>query len=315
MSKVATQELSSLVNTGAFVLNEGANDSSIGCTVVLGGARSGTSLVAGVLHHLGVYMGDKATPPVFEDVRLSVALETSNSEDVQDIVAAYENRAPWGFKRPGALGYFDRLEAQLPPRRYVVIFRDVFATANRNRLSVGLEILRGLERALRDNRNLVRCVGETDSPLMLCSYEKILNRPAEFVDALSGYASLSPDAGQKKRATAFIRPDPFNYLDSSRNTKATGTIEEVSANRIRGWARYVHQGHPAVVDLIVNGERVASQKAAAEREDLREAGKHPSGKCGFEFEVETPLEPGDRVRVRARDEIRDLTQEPVVFGK
>lgn len=39
------------------------------CIIVLGLPRSGTSLVAGVLHHLGVFMGEKFTTPDFWNPR------------------------------------------------------------------------------------------------------------------------------------------------------------------------------------------------------------------------------------------------------
>jgi len=314
MNKPDSEQIRPLVNTGFVFGNEDRNDTAIGCTVVLGGARSGTSLLAGTLHHLGVHMGDRATPPVFEDLRLSGALEDRNLDIVRATVRAYsESHSNWGFKRPGAIEYFKLLESELPERRYIFVFRDIFATANRNRLSVGLDILKGLDRALDDNRRLVRHVQSTSSAWMLCSYDKILQRPEEFVEALIAYAHLDPSVEQRQKAVEFIRPDPVDYIENSRNTRGIGTLDQISARVVAGWAKYVNRDSDAVVELIINGKVVDSQKAVGEREDVKNAGRHPTGRCGFKFRLDEPLQPGDKVEVRVSDEIRSLNPGPLTF--
>ena len=314
MKKSAGDQVRPLVNTGFVFGNEGRNNASIGCTVVLGGARSGTSLIAGTLHHLGVYMGDKATPPVFEDVHLSGALESRNLDLVRQTVHNYsEAYGSWGFKRPSAIDYFKLLESELPERRYIVVFRDILATANRNRLSVGLDIVKGLNRALDDNRTLVRHLQSTSCAWMLCSYDKILRRPEEFVKTVIGYANLQPGDNQVKKALEFIRPDPVDYIDSSRNTRAMGKLDRVSAQVVAGWAKYVNRDIDPVVELLINGELVDSQKATGQREDVKNAGRHPTGCCGFRFRLSEALQPGDQVEVRVSDEIRSLNPGSVTF--
>lgn len=314
MSNSTKDHVQSLVNTGFVFGNEGRNGPSVACTVVLGGARSGTSLIAGAMHHLGVFMGEKASPPVFEDLRLSRALEDRKSDRIRATVREYAaNHRQWGFKRPGAIDYFDRLEEALPARRYICIFRDIFATANRNRLSVGLDMIKGLDRALQDNESLVRCVRSTSSSWMLCSYEKILQRPREFIDALIAYAHLDVGEDAQRRALKFIRPDPVDYLDSSRNTRAVGKLERVSANQVAGWVKYVNRDTDPVVELFVNGNLVERQKAVSPRPDIKESGRHPTGRCGFEFRLKDELKSGDRVDVRVTDEIRNLNPDPVTF--
>lgn len=314
MNQARHEQIRPLVNTGFMFGNERHNEKTTACTVVLGGARSGTSLVAGTLHHLGIYLGDKATPPVFEDLRLSDALESRNLALAREAIRDYSEGYPnWGFKRPGSIEYFKLLESELPARRYIFIFRDIFATANRNRLSVGLDIVKGLTRALDDNRTLLRHLQSTSSPWMLCSYDKILRRPEEFVDAVVMYANLEPSAVQRKRALEFIRPDPVDYIDSSRNTRAAGKLEQVSAQVVAGWAKYVNRDIDPVVELIVNNELVDSQKATELREDIKAAGRHPTGSCGFRFRLGEALQPGDRVEVRVSDEIRSLNPGAVTF--
>ena len=314
MSKLVNDQIRPLVNTGFMFGNEDRNTAAVECTVVLGGARSGTSLIAGTLYHLGVHMGDKATSPVFEDVHLSGALESRNLDLVRQTVRDYsEAHSNWGFKRPTAIDYFKLLESELPERRYIFVFRDIFATANRNRLSVGLDIVKGLNRALDDNRTLVRHLQSTSSAWMLCSYDKILRRPEEFVKTVIGYANLQPGDNQIKKALEFIRPDPVDYIDSSRNTRAMGKLDRVSAQVVAGWAKYVNRDIDPEVDLVINGELVDSQKATELREDIKKAGRHSTGRCGFKFRLNKALQPGDLVEVRVRDEIRSLNPGSVTF--
>ncbi|MDH4317299.1 MAG: hypothetical protein OEV64_02825, partial [Desulfobulbaceae bacterium] len=63
------RKLDGLKNTGYFVLNDRqkAQGDTPATFVVFGVPRSGTSVIAGVLHHLGVFMGEEAHPPVYED--------------------------------------------------------------------------------------------------------------------------------------------------------------------------------------------------------------------------------------------------------
>lgn len=83
------------------------------CIIVLGCYRTGTSGVAGVLHHLGVNMGDEFDPPAFsnpkgyyEDVgfkKLHPLIDGSESEFLvacKEYVQQREEHNLWGIKDP-----------------------------------------------------------------------------------------------------------------------------------------------------------------------------------------------------------------------
>ena len=59
--------------------------------IVLGLARGGTSLVAGALESLGVFMGDGSCPPVFEDLRIGEAIAQGRFSAVDGIIEDYNN--------------------------------------------------------------------------------------------------------------------------------------------------------------------------------------------------------------------------------
>jgi hypothetical protein len=59
-----------LINNGVLVIGD-ADLAKTNATVVVGTARGGTSMVAGAMVKLGINMGDQATSPVLEDIKLS----------------------------------------------------------------------------------------------------------------------------------------------------------------------------------------------------------------------------------------------------
>ncbi|MDQ3797346.1 MAG: hypothetical protein M3294_07255, partial [Pseudomonadota bacterium] len=71
---MAPDPLDALINLGFHELrpSTGPVEKTV---IVLGVARGGTSMVAGALSKLGVYMGDAITGVVFEDLTLSRAVE------------------------------------------------------------------------------------------------------------------------------------------------------------------------------------------------------------------------------------------------
>lgn len=80
-----------LKNRGIAIIGESSFARS-NIIVVVGVARGGTSMVAGSMAKLGIFMGDKAAPPVFEDMRLSDSFERRDLRAVQDIVQEFEPR-------------------------------------------------------------------------------------------------------------------------------------------------------------------------------------------------------------------------------
>ena len=297
-----------LVNDGILYLNcDGSANREIRCAVVVGSARGGTSLAAGVMHHLGIFMGRRATAPVYEDVYLSKALESGRTGKARKIIQSYSSEHEiWGFKRPGLIHYFGRVESLFPPGRYIVMFKDLISIVNRNRISVGSDVRKALDRAINDNRRLIECVNATQMPLMLCSYEKVVSKPDRFVDALIDYLRIKPSPQARRKAINFIQRDPPRYIDGTRTNKSVGNLDRVEGSRVSGWAKYLHRNKPPTVELLVNGELIDRTVAEIYRRDVLEAGKHPTGKCGFKFELDNPLSESDLVSVKVLDDVYEF---------
>jgi hypothetical protein len=277
--------------------------------VVIGTARGGTSLVAGALHHLGVFTGEKSNPPVFEDVLLSEAFENNELDTAKDIVERYSNGHDiWGWKRPGALNYLDKVEQIIPNPFYIFIFKDIFAIANRNSISMQADLGKGLNNALADYSKIVEFVTKTDKPVMLVSAEKALQNKEDFVNALVEMNKDIKDfSSNAEQAVNFIMPNPKDYLDKTRITKGRGNVGRVSTEKVGGWASFLHSSEPAVLELYVDGVKKSQTIANHQRNDLKDKGIHISGQCGFMFDVkELSLKGDELIEVLVKGEVNFL---------
>lgn len=258
--------------------------------VVVGSARGGTSLVAGALHNLGIFTGEKSNAPVFEDVLLSEAFESGNLDLARDICEKYTTAHNlWAWKRPAALNYLDKVEDVIPNPFYIFIFKDIFAIANRNNISMQAELGNGLKNALIDYNKIVEFVSKTTKPTMLVSAEKALQNKEQFVDALIEVNnSVSDRTEYRAKAIEFITPNPAAYLDATRITKAIGNVGLASYEVIQGWAILQHTPEKmAEVEVYVDDKLHISVGAKEYREGPKSHGIHPTGFCGFTIPVDS----------------------------
>lgn len=287
--------------------------------VVLGVARGGTSLVAGVLQALGVFLGDKAFSPVYEDLRLSLAFEGKGEETVGAIVDEYNARfATWAWKRPGSLHYLDRVHDELRNPRYIVIFKDVFAVANRNRISMSSDLLAGLQGAVSDYLEILDFLQRHAAISLLVPFDRAISHKHAFVEAVIDHCALRPSQHERDRALAFITPNPRAYIEHSRADRVIGHLDVASTHEVRGWAAWAvptRQSTPLQVELWVNDALVQTRAADDYRPDLIKARRHHTGHAGFRFELTdaASLRPGDTVRVLAGEERAELLGSPRVI--
>jgi hypothetical protein len=298
-----------LENKGFAFLNTKNINTEKRQIVVIGSARGGTSLVAGALHHLGIFTGDKSNLPVFEDVLLSEAFESNDLEQAKAIVDRYtKEHYIWAWKRPAALNYLDKVEAVIPNPFYIFIFKDIFAIANRNNISMKADIGKGLQSALADYGKIVDFVSNTDKPVMLVSAEKALQNKESFVSALIKMNKEVEDySDNKNKAIEFITPNPESYLEITRITKALGTIDCLTKDKISGWAKNQHSNTPSEVEVYVDGNLFGTTTANINRPDLINANISKDGNNGFIFYFKNnSIKNGSYVTVKIKDEIRNL---------
>jgi hypothetical protein len=289
--------------------------------LVLGSARGGTSMVAGVLAQLGVFLGEGAVSPVYESHELSECLLGRSDRRAKNVVAELNaNHAVWAWKRPASVYHLSRTMKRMQPNRVIMIFRDPIATATRRSMAVGdLQvsdfggISEHLQMVLNEYNEMLALASGLKVPFAMVSYDTALRNPEKFVEQLTDFLNVSPEPEALAAAIDFIKPSPTDYLMAVRAQYYKGVLDGVDADSIWGWAksRTSDAEGPVEVEILLNGERFASMLANQQRNDLTLA---DNGECAFRFELETPLPIGTEVRVRVVGDGLELRNSPLFFN-
>jgi hypothetical protein len=301
-----------LVNKGVSVVGS-ADLPQSPAIVVVGAARGGTSMIAGALAKLGVYTGDKSSPPVYEDVRLSTCFEARDFQEVQRVRDEYNQKYnAWVWKRPSSIDYLNDVHQLLNAPRYIFVYKDVMSIAQRNTISMLSELLPGMERPLKQYIETLKFLRSTAVFAMLVSYEKAMAHPDYFLNELAMFCKLEPSNEQLESARSFIDPNPEAYLDSSRITKAEGCLDGLINRKIFGWARLIHAKKIAEVEFFLNDKKIGCVISNQSRSDLD---SKFGLSCAYDFEIpeSITLIHGDKLRARVVNEVRDLNNSPLEF--
>jgi hypothetical protein len=176
---------------------------------VLGALRGGTSMVAGILRKLGVFMGNDIDETVNEDRQFlthngQLVMFTDHSRsaerakyvhDVLELVrrrnAAYDI---WGWKDPLSAHYVRELDPQLRNPLFIFLTRDPGAIAQRGRIverpSERRQILSYIKDAAQSYSQIVEVLSQRARPTLLVSYERALRMPVETGRAIAEFVGL-----------------------------------------------------------------------------------------------------------------------------
>ncbi len=289
-----------LTNMGVVEINK-ADCPDRATIIITGPARSGTSMVAGVLHELGLFMGSKLDDAVFEDGEIAAALEAGNRGEFARLCGERDKAyGRWGFKRPFVHRYYKQLLETCRNPRLVILFRDVLAIAIRNNLAAQSETLKALHATVEEYDAVARILDGFPCPTLLLSYEKCLQFPDHFVDRISSFCGLAPDQFHRYRAMGMIENGRPEYVSSAR-LSYKGFVDGVIGERLFGWVAAVNdpKRKPKVV-LYVDRREVATTTADRYRADLAERG-FGNGKCAFEFQLPNGLSGDERIHVRVEN--------------
>jgi hypothetical protein len=308
--------LDSLNNLGVkYIGDTSALDTNKKTLIVSGISRGGTSLVAGVLHHLGVFTGELSSAPVFEDLQLASSFETGDFEKAHEVIKKYDARYNvWAFKRPGSINYNNNLYKLCHNPIYLFIFKDIFSVSNRNNISMNLEIMKGLQGALDDYNKILHFMRDNPVNGFLLSYEKIIGNKEMFIDTivkLIGVEDIS--SMQIQKALDYITPNPKAYIDASRVTKGIGQIGSIDKKQVIGWGKYITSNDPAMVELYINDILEDTIEARDFRPHALENNIHKTGHCGYIFILKKELKQGDKVSVKLSKEVHFLNNSDWIY--
>ena len=207
------------------------------CIVVMGCYRSGTSAVAGILHHLGVNMGGGFQEPnganpkgYFEDPKILRLNQTLYEADINENEGSYweaytplnselirreENCPPdvlWGFKDPKwCLNAKKFWASEVRNSKVIDVQRDVTDTAISLMKSVGVYDQdagndKWVNFVRHYNREKAEYLKEVHhGSIKTVNFKHLLSRPTMTIESIVHWAGIPTNGASKRRAAHFIK--------------------------------------------------------------------------------------------------------------
>lgn len=200
--------------------------------LVIGTHRCGSSCVAGILHHAGLFMGYSLIKPApmnprgfFEDtdfVNLAVNINQNGLKDQyhQQIKKMVKRRDKdhdlWGIKMPGLCWHAKTIAPYLADYKVVVVERDPWAVVRsnielmrknkpekRNSIESIAKITNNIHESIKARRYFLEHI---EKPVFRIRYEQLLKKPKIESNRLIEFAGLNPTEEQLSRVWKFITP-------------------------------------------------------------------------------------------------------------
>ncbi|MBV9824906.1 MAG: hypothetical protein JO001_04375 [Alphaproteobacteria bacterium] len=253
--------------------------------------RGGTSMIAAVLHKLGITMGDNLDA-TFEDHELAnaardyISLSTQSSQVTLKHAVKTRNQrhAQWGFKIPNIFLNIEIIEFIRDPV-LVFVFRDNIAIAERIAASTRRSTADAFDYVANLQGRLAETFARTTRPSLAISYEKAVAKPEEFVRHMAETLSLSMPQEALLAAAEVVRRTPAEYLAVAGPADIIGHVEGFDCGDLVGWAVDL-SNETRSVSLTVEIDSILIAEFAAEqlRADLW-VYCHANLKHGFRWRV------------------------------
>ncbi len=271
--------------------------------IVSGVARSGTSMVARVLHAVGVPMGERLDGVVFEDHEF-VEMFSRPTVDGEALGRLIQDRdrahRVWGFKRPHLHRYGPEVISRFRNPHLIVTLRDPAAIAERNAIAEHVDVRTALSMAADDLREMVRFTQDLPCPVLLISYEKAVRHPDRFVERLLEFCGLSVTPAWCDQLARLVEPDRHAYAEHARR-RLEGYVDGIQGSVLSGWACQHRLRQPLMLTVFRDDVAVLDCSADQFRQDLADAGID-DGRHGFAIDLAGyGFMPDSRVTVRVKD--------------
>jgi hypothetical protein len=278
-------------NLGMVTLRVPADDGAVRdspVTVIVSGVgRSGTSMVAKVLHALGLPMGKTDGLEVFEDQEFIKALVSFDYNHMRQIISDYDAaHARWGFKFASLQNHvFPPQLAHFRNPRLIIVSRDLTAAAARSFVSDPdrKNIEETLLNVAKQISDMVDFVRNAECPALLVSYEKFIAFPDGAIDAIAQFCGIVVTDETRMRARRAVEPNNPNYIKLF-HPSHRGNFDAVRDGVAIGWCAENGRDDPVPVELLADGAVVSAAVADIFRSDLLAAGIG-SGRHGFRLDV------------------------------
>jgi hypothetical protein len=201
-------------NKTSMVLNAIPEPTPQRTYVTFGVERGGTSLVAGVLRALGLYLGD-----IPEGNNEDKAFHNKSLGQMKATVARRNQEyAVWGWKYPTAAQYLPVLSKSIRNAFFVIVYRDTVATALSRAQWDGEFIRRNGRMSLHETNAMTNAntgfALATRRPVMLISNEKATTHTSDLIDELADFLYVDrPDDELRSRIIAYTEPGRYKNFD------------------------------------------------------------------------------------------------------
>jgi hypothetical protein len=203
-----------VTNKTSIVLNAIPEPTSQRTYVTFGVERGGTSLVAGVLRALGLYLGD-----IPEGNNEDKAFHNKPLGQMKATIARRNQEFDvWGWKYPTASAYLPVLSKSIRNAFFIVVYRDAVATALSRAQWDGEFIRRNARMALHETNAFMNAntgfALATRRPVLLVSNEKATQHTSALIDELADFLYVDrPDDDLRKRILAYTEPGRYKKFD------------------------------------------------------------------------------------------------------
>jgi len=297
-----------LINKGVIINRPVRPPTRGGRTFIVTGLhRSGTSLVASVLHHAGIFMGRQINDTVFEDEEMGATLLSGDAGALRWLIDERNARhGTWGFKLPEVYTHLRVEQLALFDNAHLIVpFRDIASIAVRNALSEYNEAMTALRDAVGQLAALVAYIDRAGGPSLLLSYEKALIFPADFVETLLSFCGLPSDAALRARLVGLVEPNRKDYVGAVRRIYR-GRIDGVGHGCVFGWCQRIGSSDPVRLDLLIDDRLVTSFLADVFLKNLLDA-QVGAGAHGFVAALtDFQVKPDAIIRVRVAGRLIEL---------
>jgi len=307
-------------NSGFLALNK-APFQKEKTVIVSGIPRSGTSMIAKMLDEIGVFLGDSAKKPIYEDVELAKLLASKkfDQDKFYNLVSKRNNKHDiWGWKTPGSYIRNDLFIKKIRNPHYIIPFRDPLAIAIRNSLAVNTDIKKNLIHTYETQyKSLIAFVNKVEVPVLLFSYEKALLNKEEFLSYLLSYLDIEISQKQFDNVINSITPNNPGYIKLT-SKEYDGHLDSCTNGVLKGWVKKVSSEDPININ-IYNHKNIIEKSVSANffRKDLSNAGIG-NGSYGFEVDITkhiNKMSKDDVIRVVVDGTNYSLINSPITIAK
>jgi len=167
--------------------------------ICFGTPRGGTSMVAGTIVGLGVFMGENLLQNI-EDPMFNQDTDKMLSRDafkarLPSVIAERNNAHKiWGWKFPLAHAYLDEIISEIRNPHFVIVLRDPVPATLRANLDEDQLALQEMLRRTRWTIKNLELANRIQAPTLMVSYERASKNPEGLILQLADFMQLAvPD--------------------------------------------------------------------------------------------------------------------------